>query len=103
MEDRWLTYDTFAALLDTTFTARTGSGPGVPMQLVDAKDTGVPGGVAADGRTRTQFTALFRGPAEPALEQGTYPLAADAFPEQAIFLVPVRADAEHRYYEAVFA
>ena len=103
MDDVWLTYETFAALLGAQFIARVDGTDGVALTLVEANDSGAPGGVGADGRTRTQFSVTFRGPADVPIDQGTYPMAAEGLAEQLIFLVPVRADADGRDYEAVFA
>lgn len=103
MPEAWLTHDTFAALLGKGFTARASEGGVVPLTLVEAIDTGVPGGVGEDGRTRTQFSLVFRGPPEMPLDQGSYAIASERFGEQVIFLVPIRADEEGRYYEAAFA
>lgn len=103
MDDGWLTYDTFAPLVGAEFSVRReGAGP-VQVTLVEAENTGRPGGVGAGGHIRTQFSLTFRGPAGAPLEQGTYVVAGEQLGEQAIFLVPVRADADGRYYEAVFA
>ena len=98
-----MTYETFAVLQGTQFTARVDGTDGVALTLVEANDTGVPGGVGADGRTRTQFSLTFRGPADVPIDQGMYPLVAEGFAEQLIFLVPVGGNASGRDYEAVFA
>jgi hypothetical protein len=103
VDEIWFTCDTFAPLVGATFTARLAGDGEVPLVLVEANDSGVPGGAAPDGRSRTQFSLVFRGPAEVALDQGTYELSAAATGPQSIFIVPIRADAHSRYYEAVFA
>lgn len=103
MGDTWFTCDSFAALIGETFTARLAEGDEVPLVLVEANDRGVPGGTAPDGRTRTQFSLLFRGPADVPLGQGTYELGAASLGPEPMFIVPIRADARSRYYEAVFA
>ena len=54
------------------------------------------------GATQEQFSLLFRGPREPFLTQGIRSLEHEKLGESDIFLVPVREDAEHYYYEAVF-
>jgi hypothetical protein len=48
------------------------------------------------------FSALFRGPTEPALEQATYALDHFELGEFTLFLVPISADDTGRTYEAVF-
>ena len=48
------------------------------------------------------FSALFRGPTEPALVQATYALDHAELGELTLFLVPIAADDTGRTYEAVF-
>jgi hypothetical protein len=103
VDDAWLTYETFAPLVGSKFTLRTANGADVPLTLAEANDTGIPGGTGPDGETRTQFSLVFRGPADVPLEQGTYEVDADAVGIQTLFIVPIRADSDGRYYEAVFA
>jgi len=97
-----LTYETFAALVGTLFSARTPSGDAVPFILVDAHNTELAGAPAADGTTRTQFSLVFRGPADRVLEQGSYEFSSSALGTHVIFVVPIRQDADGRYYEAVY-
>lgn len=99
----WLTYDSFAPLVGATFTARLPDGAEVALVLAEAQDSGVPGGSAPDGSSRTQFSLIFRGPADVVLGQGSYELTTEVLGRQPIFLVPVRADSRHRDYEAVFS
>jgi hypothetical protein len=103
VEDSWLTYDAVAPLVGAAFTARTDDGARVPLTLTEASDTGLPGGAAPDGQPRTQFSLVFRGPVELPLQQGTYSIGGDLLEPQPIFIVPIGADAEGRYYQAVFA
>ena len=99
----WLTHDTFAPLVGTSFSTPTADGSALKLTLVSTHDTQIPGGRAHDGSTRTQFSLEFRGAADRPIEQGTYSLTHDELGTELIFLVPVRADADGRYYEAVFA
>jgi hypothetical protein len=48
------------------------------------------------------FSLLFRGPAAVLLPQATRALANERLGEVDIFLVPIGADADGTYYEAVF-
>jgi hypothetical protein len=48
------------------------------------------------------FSLPFRGPRRPSLLQGVYPLDHPQVGAHEIFIVPVRADAQGLYYEAVF-
>lgn len=103
MDDTWFSYETFAPLVGAEFRVRTPRGTDTRLVLVDAQDTGRAGGKARDGRTRTQFSLVFRGSKSDELSQGVYPMTFDTVTEQPIFLVPIREDSEGRFYEAVFA
>ena len=48
------------------------------------------------------FSALFRGPTEPALEQATYVLNHAELGDLTLFLVPIAADETSRTYEVIF-
>ncbi len=49
------------------------------------------------------FSLVFRGPIEPVLNQGMYSLYHEQIGTiENIFLVPIDADGNGRYYEAVF-
>jgi hypothetical protein len=100
--DDWLTYEEIAPMVGAELSAETGDGRIVVLTLTDATDSGVPGG-GADGRTRTQFSVVFRAPRDVALDQGTYQIGGDGLAPRPIFIVPIREDDEYRYYEAVFA
>lgn len=102
MDDTWLTHDSFAPLVGSSFAATTEDGT-LELTLVSADDAGIPGGTSPDGRTRTQFSIEFTGPVDKPLTQGAYELTCDALGTQSIFLVPVQVDADKAYYEAVFA
>jgi len=47
-----------------------------------------------------QYSALFKGPAEPLLPQATYVMKHPAFGELPLFIVPVGRDASGVTYEA---
>lgn len=51
---------------------------------------------------RRAFALTFRGPAEPALAQGTFPLSHPDFEELALFLTAVRRQDHGILYESVF-
>lgn len=92
--------DPFASITPETFRPLTGEvfqGPEIALALVSVVDLG------ESGRAGGAFSLLFRGPAEPGLDQGTVLLTHPALGEIAIFLVPVGARADSRDYEAVFA
>ena len=48
------------------------------------------------------FSLVLRGPAAPALPQGTYPLSHPSLGFVPVFLVPIAADGQSRRYEATF-
>ena len=48
------------------------------------------------------FSLFFRGPLDPQLSQGTYPLECESLGSLPLFLVPMGRNAEGMTYEAVF-
>jgi hypothetical protein len=98
----WLTYDTFAPLVGDAFDA-TSDGIRAELTLVDAAQSATPGGTGPNGETRNQFALEFRGPLATPLAQSTYSLSHPALGTVTIFLVPIRENADGRYYEAAFA
>ena len=68
----------------------------LPLTLAEVRESS-PGG------SYCQFSLLFQGPLEPSLVQQTYLLSSDQLTQMPIFLVPVAADAQHRYYQAIFS
>ena len=49
------------------------------------------------------FSLVFRGPHDPPLEQSMYPMTHDDIGDLgSIFIVPIAADEQGRYYQAVF-
>jgi len=73
----------FQAAIDTTFHLQpTPGSPAVSLRLVEVNVRSAPKGYE-------QFAALFEGPVDPALAQGTYTLSHPAFGEMPLFVVPV--------------
>lgn len=109
-----LRLDHFTPHLKTTFALDLGGGGGgdegstesepgaatLAFELVEARE--MPTRQQLGAGQRRPFSLLFRAPAEPALDQGAYALTHPELGAQVIFLVPVNADGEGRYYEAVF-
>lgn len=63
--------------------------------------TGTP--TAGKPTRQEAFSLVFRGPADTALGQGIFNLSqAGTDTVDAIFLVPIAADEQGRYYEAIF-
>jgi hypothetical protein len=55
-----------------------------------------------DGRPRTPFSLVFRGPLQPVMPQRTYRIEHADLGELDIFLVPIGRDPQGVRYEAVF-
>ncbi len=84
----------FEAALDTPFElALSDSGKVLSLQLFEVTARPAP-------RDYEQYSALFRGPAEPVLPQATYLMKHPAFGELPLFIVPVARDATSVTYEA---
>jgi uncharacterized protein DUF6916 len=97
----WLTYDDFAGRESERFEVTGGGSPPQPLELAEATQSTVPGGVGPDGRQRLQFSLVFRGQA--GLAQGTYRLEHAELGELDLFLVPIGPEDGSMRYEAAFA
>ena len=100
-----LRYASFAPLVGESFRLESGPGAALELALIEAKRLG-PGAednVEEDENgQRRPFSLLFRGPAAPRLDQGTFRLEHGVLGALDIFLVPMEPDAEGPRYEAVF-
>jgi hypothetical protein len=76
------------------------AGDGFEVELVEAEE--MPTKQKLKDGQRRPYSLVFRAPHEPPLEQRVYEMTHPELGEQLIFLVPVNADEEGRYYEAVF-
>lgn len=54
------------------------------------------------GSSRSPFSLVFSGPAQPILRQGTYLLQHDVLGDLTLFIVPIQPDSSGSRYEAVF-
>jgi hypothetical protein len=78
------------------------------LELVEVKSLGSPSagatwGAAGSSMRPESFSLVFRGPASAPLEQGMYSLSQAGDDDlEPIFLVPIAADDQGRYYEAIF-
>lgn len=99
-DTRDLRLDHFTACLEDEFHLDVGDGGKLSVQLVEAAE--MPTAKRIEEGQRREFSLLFKGPSEPALEQGMYPLHHGRVGNHALFLVPVNQDDDGRYYEAVF-
>lgn len=96
-----LTKEHFDPWLETVFVVSSPETGPIEAQLIETSAIGSSRPRSEPG-VRQGFALVFRGPAEPALGQGTFTVTHPEAGEMAIFLVPVGADAQGRRYEAVF-
>jgi hypothetical protein len=95
-----LTIESFEPLINTSFWAYPKADTRVELRLVSAQKVMES---EAARLPRNPFSLYFFGPASFRLEQATYAIKHDAFPEPLpIFLVPVGSENEGYLYEAVF-
>ena len=96
------TCQTFAECGAKEYRLKRDDGEDVTLELADASEIETPPRKGAKGAERRQFSLLFKGPAEPVLEQSIYTLENDELGSMDLFLVPVAGDEEGVDYEAVF-
>jgi hypothetical protein len=90
---RLLAQERFQAAINTTFEVQaTDAAPAISLLLVEVTVRGAPKG-------HQQFAALFEGPPEPLLPQGTYEVAHPAFGTMPLFIVPIGRSPERISYE----
>lgn len=94
-----LTEEEFSRHVNTKFRVRLETPEPVELELVEVKGR-ASGPHEQQGMER--FSVFFRGPADPRLNQHTFPLAHERMGEFEIFLVPVGRDERGFLYEAVF-
>jgi len=102
-EQGWLTYADFADRVGERFDLPIGEDSSTSLELVEALEGSAAGGSGPAGQQRLQFSLVFRGPAEPALAQGTWEMRHADLGELALFLVPIGPDGDGMRYEAAFA
>ena len=93
-----LQLSTFEPLVGQRFVLRRNVGDAT-LDLVLAAATALAHG---EGRLRTPFSLVFRGPAEPVLPQRIYRVEHEDLGALELFLVPIGRDAESVRYEAIF-
>ncbi len=92
------TVETFSPLVGNTFwVLSTDSETVTHLELTEAA-------VSPHGRphVRPPFSLIFTGPANVPLPQDTYLLRHEILGDIPLFIVPIRADAELRSYQAIF-
>jgi hypothetical protein len=90
-----LTMQIFSEQLNTSFRFRLGESDVMEAQLVEVKDTGTT-------PVQEQFSLFFSTPRDRPPLQSLYRVEHEKLGEFDLLLVPVRADAQAMYYEAIF-
>ncbi|MCB1814124.1 MAG: hypothetical protein KDK04_20750 [Candidatus Competibacteraceae bacterium] len=88
--------ESWQPLLNQTFDCNTEAEP-IRFELLEITGMG-----SKPGAKREPYSLVFRGPAEPVLEQGIVPLTHAQLGNIEIFLVPIGPDSQGMCYEAVF-
>ena len=92
----------FARLVGQRFAVRStatdtaAAGPDLGLELVSVDR------LRPHSRRAAPFSVSLRGPHEPLLPQGTYPLEHASLGRLELFLVPIRREAAGVVYEAIF-
>jgi hypothetical protein len=86
---------TFAEQLNTGFRFRLGESDVMEAQLIEVKDTGTT-------PIQEQFSLFFQTARGRPPQQALYRVEHEKLGEFDLLLVPVRADAQNTYYEAIF-
>lgn len=90
-----LHYPDFAEQLNTPFLVSTDSGGELVVLLAEAQDL-------SDRFGAENFSITFHGPTDQCLRQGTYRFEHRWLGAFSLFIVPLRGNAQHASYEAVF-
>jgi hypothetical protein len=95
-----LTKEYFAERVGLSFRLEL-AGQEIELELAEVKSLGVPS--AGSQPQRESFSLVFRGPQNSPLDQGMFTLSQSGMDDlEPIFLVPIAADEQGRYYEAIF-
>lgn len=100
-----LVRSSFAARLGDTFQVYAGTTPvGLRLVKVTALNSIAAGAAQArpGGHTEDSFAVLFRGPRAQPIAQGMYDFAHSRIGSFPLFIVPMAAEQDARYYEAIF-
>ncbi len=98
----WLTCADFTPYVGEELAATAGD-VALVLVLTDASESSLFGGTGPEGQSRLQFSLEFRGPHDPALEQGIVTVTHPALGDLDLFLVPIGLTPEGARYEAAFA
>jgi hypothetical protein len=94
-----LTCESFEKHLGEKFRVVAEEVEGLELELIEAS----PIKTQQPGATRPPFSLVFRGPAEPVMNQQIVPLEHDTMGRLDIFLVPIGPDEQGMQYEAIFS
>lgn len=92
-----LTVEQFAPCVEEAFTLEVDSAT-IDLVLTEAAALSP----AAPAQAWRPFSLVFRGPLEPRLDQGTYPVSHPSVGRVPIFIVPIGMDRDGVRYEAIF-
>jgi len=95
----------FARHVGDMFRIQGGSSSPAALLLFKARDLRSTQALLAQGRSidrEHKFSLLFRGPVDRPLGQETYRFEHDQMGGFELFIVPMRAEHDGRYYEAIF-
>jgi hypothetical protein len=84
----------FSQALDSTFRVCADEGTGFDLRLVELNDS--------SNAAQECFSLIFEAPDDAPAVQSTYHIKNEKFGAVDIFLVPIRKEEGHLYYEAVF-
>ena len=90
-----LEHDEFSKYLNTNFRIFIDESQSIEAELSEVSE------LLLSSR-QERFAIDFRGPKEPRLTQGMHRFAHDEMGDFDLFIVPLRHDEHHIYYEAVF-
>jgi hypothetical protein len=90
-----LEHETFSKHLDSNFSVQAGNAGKISLKLTRVNELQL-------SPHQERFSISFRGPAQPALPQGSYDFEHDEMGSFLLFIVPLHGDEEGILYEAVF-
>jgi hypothetical protein len=98
-----LTVDDFTPAVGQRFVIAFDDIGKIELELTEAQTHERDAPARDDAGTRSPFSAVFRGPADPILPQRVYRVEHDSLGPLEIFIVPIGRDASGTAYEAVFS
>jgi hypothetical protein len=90
-----MNHATFAPHLNSRFQVSNEEGATADLEMVETYEL-------TDAPSQERFSLIFRGGLDRILAQGTYKFSHADLGDLDLFIVPIRQDADGRYYEAAF-